>query len=167
MKELLKKINTAAPGALLENRPFGRTATISYWVEVRSIESVAQEFCAGCGFSGLENMSAMEIEQTIVISYFIKSQSGEMAVLRCSVVPGSADSVAEVPSVEKVWSEAGRYEDEISELFGVVFGEKKRVHRLLPEGWRGFPLRKSYAFPSEFNSILHMRPPATGGGEIR
>ena len=70
-----------------------------------------------------------------------------------------------VPSVSESWPMARNIEEEIQDLFGIDFGHKRPPGRgLLPAGWRGFPMRKSYAFPTEFADIMHMRPAGQTGG---
>ncbi|MBC7691269.1 MAG: NADH-quinone oxidoreductase subunit C [Methylotenera sp.] len=107
----------------------------------------------------LENISAFEMKGDILLTYFLKSSStGKTMVLRATVTPKTETSEVDAVSVSHLWAIAIPLEQEISELFGVRFqGGKTRPHQVLPEGWRGFPLRKSYVFPIEFASIKHQR----------
>jgi NADH-quinone oxidoreductase subunit C len=50
-----------------------------------------------------------------------------------------------LPSSVPIWPTANWLEREVYDMFGIVFDghpEMKRI--LLPEGWKGFPLRKDY-----------------------
>ena len=50
-----------------------------------------------------------------------------------------------VPSVQGIWSTANWMEREVYDMFGVVFEGHPDLKRiLLPDGWKGFPLRKDY-----------------------
>lgn len=165
--ELRMKLEIAVPGAVLEMRPFGRSAETSIWIQMQSIASISK-FLAEEGslsFDWLENISAMDIDQAIVISYFLKStKNNTNLIVRGSVVPAGPQSVTDVLSVTSSWPMATPFEKEISDLFGIFFiGNGQTTKELLPENWPGFPLRKSYVFPSEYKDILHMRPAGRTG----
>jgi NADH:ubiquinone oxidoreductase subunit C len=53
-----------------------------------------------------------------------------------------------LPSVADIWPGATWPEREIMEMYGIAVEEQPDVrHLLLPEGWKGFPLRKDYVYP--------------------
>lgn len=164
--ELILKLEKGVPGAVLEARPFGRTAAMSVWIEMQSIVRVAKFIREDPEISldWLENMSAMDIDQAFVLSYFLRSTSNSnVMILRGSVVPTSADDEVVVTSVADIWPMSRLPEREIADLFGIRFGKSTPSARtILPEGWMGYPLRKSYVFPAEYLDILHMRPPGQG-----
>ncbi len=59
-----------------------------------------------------------------------------------------------VPSVMKIWPAADWHEREIFDLLGVKFPGHTDLRRiLLPEDWKGHPLRKDYVFPREYHGI--------------
>ncbi|MBL7715889.1 MAG: NADH-quinone oxidoreductase subunit C [Bdellovibrionales bacterium] len=108
----------------------------------------------------LENLSAMELNQALVLSYFIRDlDSPTRLVLRASLTPKDADSTASIDSVTTIWPMAREFEKEISDLFGVVFNGNQIAGRyVLPEDWIGYPLRKSYVFPTSFYGVSHFKP---------
>jgi NADH-quinone oxidoreductase subunit C len=62
--------------------------------------------------------------------------------LRLKVPAGEGEPV---PSVTSVWSGANWFERETYDLFGIPFEGHPDLRRiLLPENWRGHPLRKEY-----------------------
>jgi NADH-quinone oxidoreductase subunit C len=59
-----------------------------------------------------------------------------------------------VPSVMKLWPAADWHEREIYDLLGIDFPGHTDLRRiLLPEDWKGHPLRKDYVFPREYHGI--------------
>jgi len=62
----------------------------------------------------------------------------------------------EVASVSGIWQAAGWHEREVFDLFGIPFSGHPDLRRiLLPDEWRGHPLRKDY--PLEGFPDQHMR----------
>lgn len=152
---------------LLQEQPIGRSGEPAYWVEAKRLLDAARALRAHeqLQIEWVENLSAIQMSGAIVLSYWIRSSKHDESVLvRLSVVPSDADSWVTCASVADVWPSAKAFESEIRQLFGVHFegaqdaGFSIHVH-LLPEGWKGFPLRKQYVFPNEFGGISHFRPP--------
>lgn len=63
--------------------------------------------------------------------------------LRLRVIPNEEEP--EVPSVGEIWPSALAPEREVYDLFGIVFTGHPDLRRImLPDNWRGHPLRKDY-----------------------
>lgn len=63
-------------------------------------------------------------------------------------------SAASLPSVVSVYQAADWHEREASEMYGITFeGHPDPRNILLPDDWAGFPLRKDYEYPDEYNGV--------------
>ncbi len=74
-----------------------------------------------------------------------------------------------VPTVTDIWPGAAWPEREMMEMYGIsVEGHPDPRHLLLPEGWKGYPLRKDYQYPTD-NPYLTRDPlhegPVSGEAE--
>ena len=59
-----------------------------------------------------------------------------------------------VPSMVAAHRAAHFHERECAEMFGITFkGNPDPRNILLPDDWKGFPLRKDYEFPREYHGI--------------
>jgi len=144
-------IEAKLPGAFLEEQRFGRAGAVAHWVEAASIARVAKllKECPETRLDWLENLSCMQIDTALVLTYFVGASAAAeirpLCLLRASVPVEGARELAEVPSVRASWTAAAPFEDEIAELFGVKFTPHKQGRRSLPAEVKGFPLRKGGA----------------------
>lgn len=89
-------------------------------------------------------------EKFWVVWQLMSIQSGLRVQLRAEV-PKDAPSLDTVTSV---YPGADWHEREAAEMFGLVFnGHPDPRNMLLPDDWVGYPLRKDYEFPEEYNGI--------------
>ena len=59
-----------------------------------------------------------------------------------------------IPSVEQVWRGADWLEREVYDMYGVKFKGHRDLRRmLLPDDWKGWPLRKDYKTPNIYNGM--------------
>ncbi len=67
------------------------------------------------------------------------------------------DVAAENPhcqSVESVWKTANWHEREAFDLYGIIFDGHPDLRRiLLPDDWKGHPMRKDYQVPEYYNGM--------------
>lgn len=95
-------------------------------------------FIALCGVDTGEHLEAV----------YLLSRVCSAEVLRVRVpLPRRA---AKLQSVHDIWPGATWPEREIMEMYGIaVEGQPDVRHLLLPEDWKGFPLRKDYVYPAD------------------
>lgn len=61
-----------------------------------------------------------------------------------------------LPSIVDLWRGADWYERELFDLFGVEFEGRLKTERILmPDDWRGHPLRRDYALTEESVQFKH------------
>jgi NADH dehydrogenase (ubiquinone) Fe-S protein 3 len=75
-----------------------------------------------------------------VIYIFLSVKYNSRIIIKLSV-----DEITPVPSAEKVFPNAGWYERETWDMFGIFFQENKDLRRILTDyGFEGYPLRKDF-----------------------
>jgi NADH:ubiquinone oxidoreductase subunit C len=161
--EKFSAIFNQIPGALLEKSRFGRSENFAFWINSAQLFESTKRLRAEGGMSWLENLSCIQVDQSLVMTYFVRSSVAEpqqeTIIVRVSFdLPhtspdGHEDDQAFVvaPSVSEIWPIAEEFEIEIAKLFGIQFtpqdgrAEKPRAHA--EADWNGFPLRKDFVFP--------------------
>jgi NADH:ubiquinone oxidoreductase subunit C len=165
---LISKLNKLIPGAVLESRRFGRSQESSVWVEARTLSQVSAVLCADGELDWLENLSVVEMDGSLVSSYFLASSLNEsIFIVRASAPLQGPNERVKMPSVRAAWPMAEPFEAEAAELFGIQYLFETQpiedARRRLPDGWEGFPLRKKYVFPKAVFGITHGRPAGKAG----
>jgi NADH:ubiquinone oxidoreductase subunit C len=148
--EKKNELSSVFDAKILERGRFGKTSTPLFWVEQSSILDLAKALRTDAEISldWLENFSVMQMDEILVVTWFLRSRKHRSRlVLRSTVVPSGPDAVADFPSTVGIWPEAELMEREASELFGIRFGGREIPRRLLAPDFKGFPLRKSFALP--------------------
>jgi NADH-quinone oxidoreductase subunit C len=97
------------------------------------------------GYNFLEDVTAVDwypSEPRIQIVYHVLSMSQKR---RIRLVVRLDSESASIDSITSVWPAANFYEREIFDLFGVHFSGHPNLKRIMmPEDWKGHPLRKDY-----------------------
>jgi NADH-quinone oxidoreductase subunit C len=97
------------------------------------------------GYNFFEDVTAVDwypSEPRFQITYHILSHSLKE---RIRLVARLDSDSASIDSITPVWPAANFYEREIFDLFGVHFGGHPNLKRIMmPEDWKGYPLRKDY-----------------------
>jgi NADH-quinone oxidoreductase subunit C len=97
------------------------------------------------GFSFFEDMTAVDWYPSVPrfqLSYHLLSQELKERI-RVRAMVEEAD--ASVESITSIWPGANYYEREVFDLFGIRFEGHPNLRRILmPDDWKGHPLRKDY-----------------------
>ena len=109
------------------------------------LRAAAQECRDGLQFNLLSDATCVDrypVEPRFELQYHLTSIPRKEKIRLRTRVPGDQPSV---DSVVPVWVGAGWLEREIFDLMGVTFNGHPDLRRiLLPEDWKGHPLRKDY-----------------------
>jgi NADH-quinone oxidoreductase subunit C len=102
-------------------------------------------------FDLLSSVSGTDDTKDLWVVYHLYSiPKNQRAVLKVNV--GREEPAVE--SVVPVWSTADWHEREAYDMYGIKFDNHPDLRRiLLPEDWPGYPLRKDYEFPDEYQGI--------------
>jgi NADH-quinone oxidoreductase subunit C len=97
------------------------------------------------GYNFFEDVTAVDwypSEPRFQISYSILSHKLKQRIRLVVRLDGEAPSL---DSITSVWPSANFYEREVFDLFGVHFSGHPNLRRIMmPEDWKGHPLRKDY-----------------------
>jgi NADH-quinone oxidoreductase subunit C len=97
------------------------------------------------GYNFFEDMTAVDWYPSIPrfqLSYHLLSHALKDRV-RLRAMLDEADPSVE--SITTIWAGANYYEREVFDLFGIRFEGHPNLRRILmPDDWKGFPLRKDY-----------------------
>lgn len=96
---------------------------------------------------GFSDACGVDREDSIEVVYRFYLTQRPLQVVVHTLVPKSKPALPTLTGLYKglLWAER-----EIAEMFGVTFeGHPDPRHLLLPEDWKGYPLRKDYVYPLE------------------
>ncbi|MGH9605087.1 MAG: NADH-quinone oxidoreductase subunit C [Terracidiphilus sp.] len=110
-----------------------------------------EKICAACeavraaGYNFFEDMTAVDWfpqSPRFQLSYHILSHKLRERIRLCARLDGEDPAIE---SITGIWPGANYYEREVFDLFGVHFQGHPNLRRiLLPDDWKGYPLRKDY-----------------------
>ena len=90
-------------------------------------------------FDILKDITAVDTGAGIELAYRLYSTINEEEVIFCTIVK------SEMQTVTDIYKSAIADENEIYDLFGIIFIGNEDLKRLyMPEDWKGYPLRKDY-----------------------
>ena len=104
-------------------------------------------------FDFLRLISAVDWTDRLSSAYHLYSYEHNHAVtLRVDLLRAAP----RVGSVADVWPAADWHEREAYDLMGIVYEGHPALKRiLLPDDWAGYPLRKDYKAPEEYNGVTN------------
>ena len=130
----------------------GELATDAKWDRQELTITVAREnIVAACkavqaaGYNFFEDMTAVDWYPSVPrfqLSYHLLSHAYKERIrLRVMVDEGNLS----VESITGIWQGANYFEREVFDLFGIRFEGHPNLRRILmPDDWKGYPLRKDY-----------------------
>ena len=111
-------------------------------------------------FDFLRNLTAVDYDETFELVYFLYSYSRSHEITLKVRVPRTTPKVL---TVEEIWPAANWYEREAFDLMGIEFENHSDLRRIMmPEDWKGHPLRRDYKESSEYNGVSTTREYETG-----
>jgi NADH-quinone oxidoreductase subunit C len=111
-------------------------------------------------FEHLSAIAGTDMKDAIHVAYVLQSYTHKAQLI--IKVKLDRDNPA-CPSVEQVWKAATWHERETYDLVGVTFtghGDLRRL--LLPDDWKGHPLRKDYTEEADYHGMPTTRPNPLG-----
>lgn len=102
-------------------------------------------------FDYLANLTGVDYKDSLGVVYHLYSLKHKHRIVLKVKLDRDTPSL---PTIERVWKTANWHEREAYDLFGIVFvGHPNMIRILLPYDWEGWPLRKDYKAPEEYNGI--------------
>lgn len=128
---------------------------ITLEVKKEKLKEVLSFFKQTSGYAVLMDLTGVDYlhphKQTKVI-YWLQNPSS-LERIRIIIF---VDRDGSLPSVTDLWEGADWYERELYDLFGVHFENHPDLKRILmPDDWKGHPLRKDYALTEEPVEFKH------------
>jgi NADH:ubiquinone oxidoreductase subunit C len=155
--KLFEKIKEEFKGAVVSSQTDGSFPFLQ--IQPASLKGVLSFCChdQALRFDYLENLFGIDQGQELTVVYQLLSTT---LMHRITIKVSVERHRPKVVSIAGFWRAAAAYELEAAEMFGFEFeGHPKPGNLLLPEGWQGFPLRKDYVYPVEYNGVEHRRDP--------
>ncbi len=94
---------------------------------------------------------------TLLVVYHLSSLIHEHQIVLKVRIPKPEkmdEATVSVPSISHIWKAADWHEREAYDLVGIPFSNHPDLRRiLLPEDWKGHPLRKDYETDDEYHGI--------------
>jgi NADH-quinone oxidoreductase subunit C len=112
------------------------------------------------GFRHLSFISGIDLKEAIEVAYGLISYSLKVLILLKVTLDHENPTVR---TVSHIFSAANWHERETFDLFGVKFEGHPDLRRLLlPEDWKGHPLRKDYKEEPFYHEMPTTREPLLG-----
>jgi NADH-quinone oxidoreductase subunit C len=138
LKELISGINPDA--AFEENKQF-----LSVTVPSDRLHELLKSLKDGSdtSFDYLFCISGIDMQNKLMVVYHLESTKFKHQIV---LKTGTDDrEKPELDSIVDLYAGAELHENEIFDLFGIVFKGHPNLRRMfMPEDWNGFPLRKDY-----------------------
>ncbi len=152
-EEAVKKLHENLPGAIQNEVTFLGEMTIE--VQKEQLKNALSYLKQSCGFEVLMDFTGVDYilpEKRTKVIYWLHNPEN-LQRLRLILFVGRDESL---PSVTDLWEGADWYERELWDMFGVHFENHPDLKRILmPDDWKGHPLRRDYALTEEPVEFKH------------
>lgn len=110
----------------------------------------------GLDFDCLSSLTAVDKKETLEVVYHLFSYRQKHSVTLKAVLARNED--VHIHTVEEIWATANWLEREVYDLFGIKFDGHTDLRRImLPDDWKGHPLRKDYKEEEDYHGISTTR----------
>ncbi len=158
--EAVKNLKESLPEAIVSETDFMDQITLE--VHKESLKSVLS-FLKQAGYEVLMDLTAIDYLVPIVRTKIVYWLHNPTNYARVRIILFIARDET-IPSVTDLWEGANWYERELYDMFGVLFEGHPDLKRILmPDDWRGHPMRRDYALrevPVEFKHGVKPKIPS-------
>jgi NADH-quinone oxidoreductase subunit C len=151
-EEVIQQLEASSEGWIAEKKVFIHQVTLHTTKE--SLKPLLH-FFKDNGFDVLMDLTGVDYLEPYghtAVVYFLHNSTNMERVRICLTVARDGS----IPSVTDIWAGASWYEREVYDSFGVNFEGHPYLKRILmPDDWKGHPLRKDYALTEEPVEFKH------------
>ena len=150
--EAVKSLKNSLASAIVDETNFHGQTTL----EVRKGRlKDALKFLKSSGFEVLMDLTGIDYlhptKRTKIIYLLHNPTNMQRLIIALYAERGEA-----IPSVIDLWEGADWYQRELFDMFGITFEGLPEIQRILmPDDWKGHPLRKDYALTEESVEFKH------------
>lgn len=155
-QEAIHHIREKFPGAILDEAEFcGQTTLEVSKAHLKEVMAFLKGTQEEPRYETLMDLTAVDYLTPTVRTKVVYWLHNSLDYQRVRVVV-FAKRNEEIPSVCDIWEGANWYEREVYDLYGVRFAGHPQLCRILmPDDWRGHPLRRDYALTEEPVEFKH------------
>jgi NADH/F420H2 dehydrogenase subunit C len=139
--QLQELVSGIVPGAIFEESKQFLTVSIDPYQLHQLLKSLKER--PDASFDYLFCITGVDIQDKLQVVYHLESTTyGHQIVLKTATANREKP---EMSSVVDLFKGAELHENEIFDLFGIVFNGHPNLRRMfMPDDWKGYPLRKDY-----------------------
>jgi NADH-quinone oxidoreductase subunit C len=157
LAEILQRLQSYLPDVKLEHQK-GELGDSWILIPVADVLRVLSFLKNNLGINYLSCLLGMDYESSFGVIYKLRSLKDKVDLIVKIMLPKENPVVATASAFFPV---AEWFEREAFDMFGIQFQDHPDLRRiLLPEDWVGYPLRKDYQPPTEYQGIPAERPNA-------
>ena len=150
--EAIQQLKTHAENAIVDESEFMGQTTLE--VHKENLKKVLS-FLKQAGYEVLMDLTAIDYLVPTVRTKVVYWLHNPTNYERLRIILFIAREEA-IPSVTDLWAGANWYERELFDMFGVYFEGHPGLKRILmPEDWRGHPMRRDYSLTEEPVEFKH------------